>query len=471
MEISSIEKYIPLKREYLDPYHYTLSLLKEAERLDLMSQKTIGEIHKQLMILLGESIIEYTGGESTSVKIENGESIMLSILYCMDACTRSFPHPRDAINLLITSSIKDIYKGGLEIVELCLRETEILFQETKKNKLDIPIEAYQSTIDKDLPDFFRNYDVLFGAHNTMATFDYPLLFDDMKIQGIYYIRQYLAKLAIETSFCHLFALQDIRKLLCDYGRVYRIDYKEALINIFEIVLTNSIFSVLSGNKAREIMISKIQFDYLQEKLQGLDQTQCLAHVNEAVEHIISELAIVKPELREYIRKLKGVLMPRFLCARENGSLTNVIILDLDDNHQADIFFDEGNRLDDDTFRSLVDEIMDQAKTAEKVDLISSRIQSLADFIDVLEAECLYGDEFTALYDTLGDLELSILGRIVYMEELRADPSSFSLLLTAEEQSANMQWQIEYRRFMRGLSLERLKSIEKLIQSPVQVTES
>ncbi len=469
MRSSNIEKYIPLKREHLDPQHYTLSLLKEAERLGLISQKTIDNIHRQFMVLLGELIIKFTGGESTSVKIETGERIMLSILYCMDACTRNFNHPRDAINLLTSNSIKETYHAGLEIVESCLRDTEILYQKIKNNKLDIPSEAYQSTIDKDLPDFFRNYDIFFSAQDTIATFDYPLLFDDMKVEGIYYIRQYLIKLNIETSFCHLFDQQDIKKLLYNYGRVYSIDYKEALINIFEIVLTNSIFSVLSGNKAREILINEIQFAFLQEKFKELNPAQCLHHISEAVELLITELCIINPKLKDYIRRLKRVLMPRFLCAREHNNLANVVIIDVEDNLQADIFFDEGNRLNNDGFCSLVEGIMEQAEAAGKVELISSNIQSLADFIDILEADCLYGEEFKTLFNTLGDLELAILARIVFMEDLRADPINFSLLTTSE-QYAQMNWQIEYRGFVQGLSLDRLKAIEKLILSPVQVAE-
>ncbi len=467
MRNMDMERYSPVKKERLDPNHYTLSLLIEAERLDLMDQPTIDSIQKQLMVLLGELIIKYTKGESTSVKIETGQRIMLSILYCIDACTRSFNSPKDAINLLTLSSIKEIHQAGLEMVESCLRETEQSYKEIKNKKLDIPVEAYQTTIDQGLLDFFEKYDVFFSAHDTMASIDYPLLFDDMKKQGILYIKQYIRKLELETQFCRFFTLEKISKLLSNYGRVYGIDYREALINIFEIVLTNSIFSVMAGNKANELSITHLQMAHLQELFKDLDTTQCVSIIGETVEALIEKLEIDQTELKKYMRDFTAVLMPRFVCAVENNTLANVIIMDREENLQVDIIFNEGDRLDNDSFCSLVEEIMEHTDPVEKAEIISGGIQTLGDFIDVLEANCLFGEDFRAVYHTLGDLELSVLARIVYMEELRADSSSFSLL-NAAEHDANRQWQVEYDRFVQSLSPDRLKSVEKYILSAVQM---
>ncbi len=466
MTSSNIEQYIPLNKKYLSHNYYTLSLLGQAEDLGLIDQQSMENIHKQFMVLLGESILKYTQGESSSVKVETGERIMLSILYCMDACTRSFSNPKDAINLLISSTIKETYEAGLEMVESCLRDTQLLYQEIKNNKLNVPNEAYQDTINQALPQFFKDYDVLFCAQDTMASIDYPLLFDNMQIQGIYYIRQYLATLVQENQFCRFFDGEDTKKLLDQYGQVYGIDYKEALINIFEIVLTNAIFSVLSGNRAGEILITKAKYAYLQQKFKGLNPAQCTSRVSQAVEILIAQLGIDNPGLRDYIRNFKGVLMPRFLCALEHDTLSNVIILEGEGIYQADIIFDKGYRLDNDSFCELVGKIMECAEAAEKAEIIGNSIKSLGDFIDVLEADCLFGDDYQAIFAALGDLELSILAKMVFIEELRSDPSQFSLL--SAEQTADIQWQIEYHRFVHSLSPIRLESIEKYLHSSFQV---
>lgn len=469
MGYSNIEKHSVLKKDRLDPNQYTLSLLREAESLGLMDKQTVNAIQQQFMVLLGELILKYTKGGSTSVKVETGQRIMLSLLYCIDNYTQSFAIPQDAINILTSSNILEVYKVGLEMVESCLRESEQNYKEIRDKKLDIPNEAYQSTIDEALPDVFENYDALFNAHDTMSTMagiDYPLLFDDMKMQGIFYIRHYILTLELENNFCRLFALEDIKQLLSNYGRVYGLDYREALINVFEIIMTNSIFSILAGNKAGELWITPLQLAHLQEKFKDADTAQCLSIIAEAVEALIEKLSIQQLELQKYMRDFTLVLIPRFLCARENNTLANVVILEDENNVQAEIFFNEGDGLDNDCFCSLVEEIMEHSDPTEKAGIISSGIRTLGDFIDVLEADCLYGEEYRAVFDTLEDLELSVLARIVYIEELQADPSNFSLL-NAVIQPGMRQWQFEYSQFVQTLSSERLTSIEKYMHFPLK----
>ncbi len=88
---------------------------------------------------------------------------------------------------------------------------------------------------------------------------------------------------------------------------------------------------------------------------------------------------------------------------------------------------------------------------------------LADYIDLLEADCLFADEHATLFSALGDMELSVLARIVFIEEIRTQSQSFSVqnlpLISPE-----MQWQIEYVIFLQGLNQERLNAIDHFIQS-------
>ncbi|AJY77309.1 hypothetical protein VN24_25555 [Paenibacillus beijingensis] len=43
-----------------------------------------------------------------------------------------------------------------------------------------------------------------------------------------------------------------------------------------------------------------------------------------------------------------------------------------------------------------------------------------DYLDMLESDCLYGDEYDALFHAFGDMELAILAKIVFYEELRSE---------------------------------------------------
>ncbi|MDD2619653.1 MAG: DUF6179 domain-containing protein [Syntrophomonadaceae bacterium] len=458
MIYKEIAKQEVLSKEHLDTNQYTLALLKEGYRAGLIRPSMLDSFQTELMALLAESIIQYTGGESTSLKVETAQRIMMSMLYSIDAGIKSLEQPGDAIALFNTSSIKEIYAQGLKALELIFEEAKQLYNEIKENKLDVPIEAYHMTIDGILQ-FFNHYDPKFNAQDTIASIDYPLLFDEMKVQGVLYIKQYLEKLALETEFCRLFPIADIKKLLFNYDRVYRINYRESLINIFEIVLNNAIFSVMSGSSGGVLHIYRSQCDYLQEKFKDMNYSQCSSRISAAIGALLGELHIEKPELRAYIHGFRKILIPRFLNALKNNSLEHLVILDEQEVHEYSYVFDEGKRMDDDSFRSLLEQVMDCHDTSEKIRMITGRIESLGDFIDLLEADFLYDDEYKVLFNSLRDIELSILGGIVFSEEIRSDPHAFSLL-TCPKKIGEMQWQQEYVDFLKSLSIEHLNAIEK-----------
>ncbi|HWP96994.1 MAG TPA: DUF6179 domain-containing protein [Syntrophomonadaceae bacterium] len=470
MRQTNIEKRSVFKREHLDPSHYTLSLLQEGSRLGLINHETVSSVQGQIRSLLEESIMMYTRGESTSLKAETAQSILLSILYTIDACTSSLSHPEAALALLKTYDIKKIHEKGLRLIDSCIADSHTLYQEIMNEKLDLPIKAYHSTLDEALPDFFNKYDMLFCAQDTMSSMDYPLLFDDMSTKGIYYIKQYLEKLKIETTFCRLFAPEDVKRLLVNYGRVYDINPREALINIFEVLLTNSIFSVIAGNGGSKLSISFQQLDRLQAQFTGLREDQCSSLILYAIETLMEDLSIDQKPLQDYIRQFQSLVLPRFLNALHNDCLSNVIILDEGDNREYGIVFDEGDRMDDDSFRELADLIRECSAPDKKAELIRSTVRSLADFLDVLDGEFLFGDEYQALFITLEDMELSLLARMVFMEELRSDPSRFSLTRAIEKPLA-VEWQVEFSRYLSNLDTERMHSIENLIRLSWQASGS
>lgn len=469
MKATNIKKYNTLRQERLDINNYTISLLNEALHVGLIDQATLDGVQAQVMVILADLIRKYTKGESSSLKVETTQRLLMSIFYAIDAGISSFDDSQEALHSLESDNIEEIYKRGLDLLESCLTGSQELYQEVEKNKLSVQIEAYHSTINA-LPDFFLNYDLLYSAQDTMANIDYPLLFDDMSIQGVLYIKQYLEKLRLEDQFCRLFAPGDVNRLLYNYGRVYRINYSEALINVFEIVLNNAIYSVLSGNSEVILRISQEQFEHLQKKFMGLAHSHISSLVEEAIEILIKQLRIDQPRTQDYIRNFKSECLSRFINGLAYNCLENVILIDKEQTHQFDIVFDEGNRLDDESFRLLVDDIMDCNFTKRKTEIVRCSIYSLGDFIDILEADCFFGDEYYDLFNSLGDMELSVLARIVFIEEIRSNLMCFSLASPGAKAS-EMEWQIEFCNFLTSLSPDRIESIETYIKSSLQMTDA
>ncbi len=60
---------------------------------------------------------------------------------------------------------------------------------------------------------------------------------------------------------------------------------------------------------------------------------------------------------------------------------------------------------------------------------------------------------------MGDMELAVLAKIIFVEELRNNQLSLSSI-AATNKEITAEWQLEYIRFAQRLSEERIKVIEE-----------
>lgn len=448
----------------IDANDYLLTLLDEALRAGLISESALEELQMQIMEVLKEQIIKYTSGTSTSVPLEVAQNLLLSILFCMDTFCLSFPTPITCLNELMERSMKEVYREGLALVKSRVNEAEKLFEEVRATRIKTSLVAYNSTLNEAIPDFFKNYDATFNAHDTAAGIDYPLAGDDINARGVIYIQQYLKKMKMENTFCQRFAEKEIDQLLENYGRVYRICYSEFLINIFEVVLTNAIFSVMLGEKATNLTLRKNQVVLLRERLNGLEASEMNSRLRSAIEQVIEELGIKDHEMIVYIFRCGENLLPRLINAVEQETLQRLAIPVMGDP-EPEILFDFGNSMNDEDFRQLVEDLLGCADPAEKARMILSRIRSLVDFVDILKADCLFGDEYRVLFERLGDMELSILARIILVDELRDQPDDFSLAKALSViQRSDTVWVTHLSGYLQQLSHDRQQAIADLLKT-------
>lgn len=367
-------------------------------------------------------------------------------------------NPEAALMELKQKYIKKIYEEGIELLRLCVIETKKLYAKIRRNRLKVELEAYNTTIDEGIPCFFEKYTVIFEGHNTMASIDYPLVFDDMRVRGISYIKNYLEHLDIETEFCRLFKEEDIAKILKGFGKMCRLNHKIELINIFELLINNSIFSVLAGNKANQLNITKNQYNIINKKLKLID---LYVIINKSVEKVIEELKINNPLLIEYINNYKELFIKRIINALENDCLNSLIILEDEESEKYTFAFDEGKRMSEKDFKLTVNKIVKLSEIKDKIEVLNSNVQSLQDFIDVLNSDCFFGEEFEDIFNTLSDIELTILVKLVFYEELRDTITNLSVIID-NKRGIEFEWQEYFIRFLDKLSKDKKEKIEKLI---------
>jgi hypothetical protein len=471
MELEMKENNIPVCKENLDPNQYTVTLLQEGLRSGLISKQSMENIQTQVLSLFKDLVLRYTKYGSTSVTVETAEKLLNSLYFALDAGMAAADNPAENIALLKNTNIKEIYKQGIAVIRVCLRESEKQYHNIRDHKLDIPLEAYNDTIEKALSDFFRHYNIVFAAHDVPAGIDYPLLNDDQKKKGVFYIRQYLEKLALETEFCRFFHREKIIRTLENYGRSNNIDYEESLINACEIVTNNAVFSFLAGDTVPNLTISRLQYEILSEKLQQIKPAELPALIAAALQEIINTYPVRQAKLRGYLLDYQETtLIPRIIEAAGQGDFQRLIISEAaQDLPDSQLSFKEGARLSDERFRLIFSYILSREKIADKLQIIRSSIPSVQDLRDILQGECLFGEEYEALFRTLSAVELALLGRRVFQEERRSGSVRLTPQLTGsavidkgKENEKEWEWERRYLDFLQGLSRKKLKLVERYI---------
>ncbi|MBE0501969.1 MAG: hypothetical protein IBX47_11055 [Desulfuromonadales bacterium] len=401
--MSNLEKQHLIKIENLDPAYYFQSILEEAHRLKLLTDSELESIQLQSLQLLAKQTERYTRGESSSVRVETAQSIMQSIFYSIGIYLKSFPDPDLSIEVLKQSSLLELYQRGRKLIETQFDSAKQLLDTVHDNSLITDNLAYNDTM-KGIPFFFSAYDLDFAAHDTPASIDYPLSNDKMELVGVEYIHNYLQMLFLENQFCKNFTEHDIHCLLSGYDD----HYQDLLINIFGLVLTNAVASILANKKAAQLNIEPSDRQFLQYKLAQLSKDELDIILRDASTQLCEELNITNMFLQNHIAATALDLSARLKNALENDRLESVFISFKEKNTQPAFQFEDGEKMDDDLFRSIAAEIRDCRYVSDKIAIIRREIHSITDLVDILEGYCIFDAEFTGVFQSLGDMELALL---------------------------------------------------------------
>ncbi len=64
------------------------------------------------------------------------------------------------------------------------------------------------------------------------------------------------------------------------------------------------------------------------------------------------------------------------------------------------------------FKKLTEEIRECSLVEDKILLIKNNIKSLEDLVDMLNADCLFGDEYIAFFKSLSKMEIVLLSKYI-----------------------------------------------------------
>lgn len=442
----------------LSKYEFTISLIKECVRCEILPESFLYTIQEKIGEILKELIINLTKGESSSITVEKAEKLIIGIWYTIDAYMNSLDNIELSIEVLKNDEISFIYKNGKEILKKDFINVKNLYEEVLQSRVLISLDAYNDTL-KGIGDFFKLYNLDYEPDECDANIDYPLAFDDWNVKGLYYMKNYLWNLYLENNICNKFENEDINLILKSYGENNDINYRDLLINIFEMSITNLVFAKLINKNS--LQIKNEEFEILNEKLKNLKEGQIEITIKEIIEKIISDYNFNEFE-QLYIKNYQKILIENTIRELKRNNLKNLLVITDNSKIKKDtVIVSEENLLSDEEFKNLIEEIIYSDNIYEKISIINKKIKSIKDYIDMLKSDCLFEDEYILLFMSLSKLELAILGKYVFYGEYRMDKLNI-LKVLSEKIETNHEWEKFYIDYFKSLSKEKLSEIEKLI---------
>lgn len=396
---------------------YFTSMLEEASVCGLLDNSEMENLQLQCLKLLADKSARFTGGESSSIRVEDAENIMKSNLYTLGLYLKSLPDTECALNELKKALVFEMYQKGRALINIKIHSAKHLYRMVKAKQVSTLNYTYNATLaNEGLGSFFHLYNPDFAAHETPAAIDYQLCNPVTDLTGIEFMQNYLQKLYLENQFCRFFEAGDIHRLLSGYDE----GYKDLLVNIFEQVLTASLGCMLANRRVLNLAVSAEDRGLLYNNL-ALETDDALAlKIGKAAGEVLRELNVTSLALQRYVEKSLPQIIVNIVQAIRTNTLAKTFVSPSEPDLKPKIRFLTGVKMADEDYRKLIDELSICRYSADKLALIKEKVESFADLEDLLFDARLSEQEVAAVLGILGYFELAaLLKRHPYKSDIQA----------------------------------------------------
>ena len=288
----------------------------------MITEDDILNLQMQILQLLDEIVYKYNGVDSSSIRKEIMEDISNSNIYTISIYLKSFRNPDEAIKSIKEQGLEIAYQEGRKKIDKMLNIIRLMYIKVKQNKLNIENDTYNDTINGGIQGFLKIYNPDFKAQDMKITADYPLYNNLIgKLDGVEFIKEYLSSIYLENLFCKKFSEEKIKYLLYGYSQ----DYKELIINIFEIVLLEVIACKLVKRDVQDLSISIAELNEIYLMLENKDKSEIENIINLVYKEICNELILDNEELQRYIKKNLSSVVEIITNAVKQKTLDKVFI--------------------------------------------------------------------------------------------------------------------------------------------------
>lgn len=404
--MNSIEKSVLIDKRKLNEEFYFRSLIEEAFSLGMINEEEVENIQYQCMELLTVKIEKLNKGESSSVRVEIAEKIMKSNLYTVGIWLKSLTDADEAIKEIKKTHISLIYEKGRKRIDTKLNSARHIHMMVLKNLLKTYNYTYNATFKDGINGFFKIYNADYEAHEIHITADYPLSIPVSNLTGIEFVLKYLENVYYENMFCACFSSYDIEHLLFGYSK----DYKLLVINIYEIVLTAAIGCKIAGKRALDLNIMPVHRKIIADALLVKSEQEIEKIVIKASEELEEELCINNVYLKHYIKNSLQKVISSVINAVRLNTFDNVFISKKYPELSGKFKFNYGFKMEDELYRSTVEEITQCRYLSDKLLIIKRKIKSMADMEDLLLDAELTHNEINAVLQGLDAVETAAMAK-------------------------------------------------------------
>lgn len=182
----------------------------------------------ELANLMQDRCRKYTGGMSSSVRMEVFEHLLDGVLYTIDLCKdRTLP-------------LAEQYKIGRAEIRSELRRAKLALAVARATRTLQVCTAYDETLDAGMNAFFKRYDPEVSPQDCLLTLDYELAIHPHELRGVTKISAYLKRLIIENRYCAMLPAGMLDKIVPPD--------RELIFNTFElglkaVILTGTLLDI------------------------------------------------------------------------------------------------------------------------------------------------------------------------------------------------------------------------------------
>ena len=294
---------------------YTLSLLREAEKIGLITAEEEETLKAKLFNGLAGVIDEYTEGKSTSVSNDKANELMSSLLYNIDAYLIALKDPMRAFEEIQNKTVNYLFDaGGVALKRVMADCTAVLFN-NKKCRLPGATDIYNRALDEDIRAFTKAYNIRFGAHRNPVVPRYKTALAP-RGSGIVRIKKYLTNMLIENKFCRCYDSEEVKAVIA--FEVMRAEDMESDVgNLYVPILICAVICQFLMPNVPHVLLSEDDVNDAEEMLDELSPDEIKNALTSAFSRLPSENS-------DYHKKVFENKLPDIIHAIKRKTLRTLI---------------------------------------------------------------------------------------------------------------------------------------------------